>query len=361
MAETLTRIAAHELIICAARLLEVAGMPRERARIVGEVLVEGDLLGHTTHGLALLPAYLNAIQDGTMATGDDFAIVNDSGANVAWDGMRLPGPWLIRRGIELGMERAQEYGSFILSIRRSHHIACLAAYLAAVTDRGFMIILASSDPSVESVAPFGGTRRMITPNPLAAGIPTGGLPILLDISMSSTTNAMVTRLRDQGQKFQHPWLLDARGNPTTDPNSFFTEPPGSILPLGGADLGYKGFGLGLLIEALTSGLAGHGRADAKEGWGASVFLQILSPSFWGGEASFRRQMDALVTSAHESPPAAGHEKVRLPGERALSMRAEQLNKGVALQTSIEQPIREWALRLGIDMPFPPTRDTAKLC
>lgn len=344
------RFAANELVTCAARLLEAAGMPAERANSVAEVLVEGDLLGHTTHGLALLSAYLKAIEDGTMATRDEIVVVNDSGATVAWDGMRLPGPWLVKSGIELGMERSRKYGSFTLTIKRSHHIACLAAYLAEVAGQGFLILLASSDPSVESVAPFGGTQRMITPNPLAAGIPTSGRPILLDISMSTTTNAMVTRRRDQGETFEHPWLLDGQGNPTADPASFFTDPPGSILPLGGADLGYKGFGLGLLIEALTSGLGGHGRADAKEGWGASVFLQILSPDFWGGEANFRRQMDGLVATAHQSPPAAGHSKVRLPGERALTLRAEQLTYGVALQGSIETHLRTWAERLGVKMP-----------
>jgi L-lactate dehydrogenase len=105
----------------------------------------------------------------------------------------------VTRAVEKAMERAPEQGSFTIVIRRSHHIACLAAYLKSVTDRGMLLLLASSDPNTESVAPFGGTRRLITPNPLAVGIPTGGDPILIDISMSATTNGMTARARAEKQ------------------------------------------------------------------------------------------------------------------------------------------------------------------
>ena len=110
-----------------------------------------------------------------------------------------------------------------------------------------MIIIACSDPSTASVAPFGGTKRIYTPNPLAAGWPSPGGPVMIDVSMSITTNGMTGRLRNEGRQFDHPWLLDAQGAPTRDPNAFFTDPPGSLLPLGGVESGHKGFALGLLL------------------------------------------------------------------------------------------------------------------
>ncbi|WP_414476332.1 Ldh family oxidoreductase [Microvirga sp. M2] len=351
---TYERYSAGELIAFGAGLMHRVGVPEDRADRTVSILVEGDLLGHTTHGLALLPAYLDEVVKGSMATDVDVEVINDFGASAVWDGNRLPGPWLVSTGIELGLERVKQHGSFALAIRRSHHIGCLAAYLTLATDQGCVVIVSSSDPSVESVAPFGGTARMITPNPIAAGFPTSGQPILLDISMSTTTNAMVTRAHREGRDLPFPWLLDARGNATSDPSVFFAEPPGSILPLGGKDLGYKGFGLGLLIEALTSGLAGRGRADPKEGWGASVFIQLFCPEFFGGSEAFRRQMDFLVTTAHASPTATGHERVRLPGERALEHRHEQLRDGVALHPSIMPALHSWAGRLGVESPVPVT-------
>src|SRR6185503_15098642 len=118
-------------------------------------------------------------------------------------------------------------------IRRSHHIACLAAYLKRMTDRGLMALLNCSDPSMCSVAPFGGVTPVYTPNPMAAGIPTSGDPILLDISASLTTNGLTGRLHKAGQKLPHPWLQDAQGNATNDPAVLFSEPKGTLLPLGG--------------------------------------------------------------------------------------------------------------------------------
>ena len=91
--------------------------------------------------------------------------------------------------------------------------------------------------------------------------------MLLDVSMSTTTNAMTKRLYDEGGRLPGPWLVDADGRATDDPGVLFGEPKGALLPLGGQDLGHKGFALALLVEALTSGLAGHGRADAAEGVG----------------------------------------------------------------------------------------------
>ncbi len=85
------------------------------------------------------------------------------------------------------------------------------------------------------------------------------------------------------------------------PQSHFTEPKGALLPLGGLDAGHKGFALALLVEALTAGLAGHGRADPPAGWGGTVFVQVLDPEAFGGLAAFKRQMDCVAARARTTP------------------------------------------------------------
>lgn len=338
------------LLRFAQALLEAASLAPDRAATVADVLVEGDLLGHTTHGLALLPGYLNAIATGGMATEGEWEVVSDRGASVLWDGRRLPGPWLVARAIDLALERAAAHGTATVVIRRSHHIACLAAYLARATARGMVVLLQSSDPSVASVAPFGGTRAFITPNPMAAGFPTQGDPVLLDVSTSTTTNGLTGRLRSEGRTLGHPWLLDAAGQPTPDPAALFTDPPGSILPLGGLDSGHKGYALGLLVEALTAALGGFGRADPSEGWGAAVFLQVIDPAAFGGLDEFLRQTTWLADAARASPPVPGTDAVRLPGARGLALRRRQLAEGVALYPSIMPALAPWAERLGVPAP-----------
>jgi L-lactate dehydrogenase len=247
---------------------------------------------------------------------------------------------------------SREAGTGTVVIRRSHHIACLAAYLKRATDQGLAVIIECSDPTVIAVVPHGGTTPFITPNPLAAGLPTSGDPILIDVSMSITSMGYAKQQKEAGKILPGPWLIDDQGQATSDPAALFADPPGALLPLGGLDAGHKGFGLGLLIEAMTGGLAGHGRADPAEGWGASVFIQVLDPEAFGGLAAFRRQMDHLADAAHASRPRLEGEQVRLPGERGLQRYREAVANGVALYPAILPALQTWADKYGVAPPRP---------
>ncbi len=341
---------ASDLVAFATALLMRVGLDAEKAAAVAEILVEGDLLGHTTHGLALLPAYLADAEKGSMRVTGQPQIVADFPAAVTWDGGRLPGPWLVRRALDLAIPRAKAHGLCAVSIRRSHHIGCLAAYLQRVTEQGLMVLLTCSDPNVCSVAPHGGRREVFTPNPLAAAWPTAGEPVILDVSMSITTNGLTKRLHTEGRRFPGPWALTAEGEPTDDPGALYTNPPGTLLPMGGVDHGHKGYAFALLVEALTGALAGHGRADPGEGWGASVYLQVMNPACFGGVEEFRRQAEHVAAACRATPPRAGFERVRLPGESGLRRRAEQLAHGVALHPGILPALAPWAAKFGLTAP-----------
>ena len=323
-----------DLVELAARLLTASGVARDRALLIGELLVEADLMGHTTHGLALLPGYLRELAAGTMSAAGNPEVVRDTGACLTWDGRRLSGVWLTAAAIDEAVPRAQRYGTATVVIRRSHHIACLGAFLSRATRHGLMILIASSDPSVSSVAPFGGRTAVFTPDPFAVGIPTSDEPILIDTSASVTTNGMSARLAAEGRRFPHAWLLDAMGMPTDDPRVLSAQPPGTILPTGGLDHGHKGYGSALMIEALSMGLGGFGRAEPAEGWGASVFVQLLDPDAFAGGDAFRRQTDELVRACRAAAPRPGVERVRLPGEAALARRRRGLAEGVELYPGI---------------------------
>jgi LDH2 family malate/lactate/ureidoglycolate dehydrogenase len=340
------------LTTLADRLLAAGGLPADKARAVAEILVEGDLLGHTTHGLALLAPYLGELESGKMARDGDPLVLADVPAAVTWDGRRLPGPWLVLKAIEAATHRAVQYGTGTVVIRRSHHIACLAAYLQRATDQGLLMLLACSDPSTASVAPYGGLDPVFTPNPLAAGIPTGDAPVLIDISTSATTNGLTARLHREGRRLPASWVIDGNGRPSDDPAVLFTEPRGTILPLGGVDSGHKGFGLSLIVEALTGALAGHGRADPGEGWGATVFLQLIDPRAFAGQDAFTRQTGAIAGQCHASRPARAGSPVRLPGEQGLALAERQRAAGVALYPSILESLAPWARKLGVAMPTP---------
>jgi L-lactate dehydrogenase len=346
------RYPASALRAFASRLAQRAGLAADRADDVAAILVEGDLMGHTTHGLQLLGPYLQSLEDGTMTADGQPEVIADRGAALTWDGRFLPGPWLVLRAMGIAFARIPEHPVVTVAIRRSHHIGCLAAYLERATDRGLALLVLCSDPSVASVAPHGALAGRYTPNPLAFGFPTGGLPVLIDISASTTTNGLVARLNraGKGERLPGPWLVDHRGEATDDPAAFGTDPPGAILPLGGIDLGHKGFGLGLLVEALTSALAGYGRADGERRWGASVFLQVIDPAAFGGRDAFVRETSWLAEACRTAPVKPGAAPVRMPGERALKLREQRLAEGVALHPEILPSLAPWAEKLGVALP-----------
>lgn len=348
---TVRRIAADALRTFARCLLERAGMPADKAAAVGEVLVQGDLLGHTTHGVQLLPTYLAQIEDGNLTIHGEPQVLREGGAAACWDGRRLPGPWLMLRAIAWASERARQFGLGAVSIRRSHHIAALAVYAQRVADDGLMLLLMSSGPSGASVAPFGGLDPVFSPNPLAVGIPTGRDAITVDVSMSITTNTRSMQAAHAGTLLPGRWLMDEHGEPTDDPSVLVPPRRGTLLPLGGHDTGHKGYGLAMAVEAFTTGLAGHGRAEAVQPpYGATLFVQVIDPAGFAGTHALHRQMTAIADRCHASAPVNPSQPVRLPGERGQAMRRRQLDRGVEVAADAWDALARWADRLGVDVP-----------
>lgn len=331
-------------------LLGGAGMPADKAADVAEVLVEGDCLGKTTHGLALLPHYLREIESGGMRLDGDPAVVSDLGACLTWDGRKLPGPWLMRRAVDEAVGRAGRLGLGAVAMQRSHHTACLGAYLRRATDRGVLLLVALTDPAHASVAPFGGITPVLTSNPIAFGAPMEGDPVLVDMATAMLTNGTVAEHRRRGEPLPAPDLLDNQGRPSTDPNVIAATPPGSILPLGGLAAGHKGFALGLMVELLSGCLSGHGRASPSEGWSAAVLLLAIDPAAFGGREEYRRQVDRLAEACRASAPRPGFDRVVLPGEAAQQRRRQRLRDGVPVSAELMADLAARAARAGIAVP-----------
>ena len=341
----------------ATALLQAVGYDNEKAQITADCLINADMSGHTTHGLNLLPPYLNEAAEGKTKTTGNPEIIVDAAALSVWDGHYLPGLWLTFKAVDNAIARARNHGIGILSIRRCSHIGCLAVFLEAATSQGMMIILTCSDPSVESVAPYGGTKAIYTPNPIAFGIPAKDQPILIDISASITTNGMSARLAQKNETFSENCLLTSDGTPTSDPKAMTPtafgktgEPSGTILPIGGVFHGHKGFGLGLAIEALTQGLSGLGRADKIDQWGSGVFIQVINTESFAGKTTFEEITNYLAEECRKSPAAPWSKGVRIPGDRARTIRKEALNHGLELSPGIIKNLSPWATKYSIKEP-----------
>jgi LDH2 family malate/lactate/ureidoglycolate dehydrogenase len=344
------RFAPKDLHALSSALLKKAGMADNMVPTVSDILLLGDILGHDTHGLKLLPQYVDALESGGMAKGGSYSVVSDFKAAAVWDGNYLSGVWLTACAVDEAAKRAKEFGLGMIAIRHSHHIACLQAYLTRATDRGLVAFVTCSDPANRAVAPFGGIEPLLSPDPIAIGIPAGQQPILIDMSSSITTNGLTGRLAAAGQKLRSKWVQDAEGNATDDPTVLNTDPPGSLLPVGGLDHGHKGYSMALTVECLTQGLSGFGRKDNPDRWTASVLVQVIDPERFAGAKALDDQSAFIAETCRTSKPRPGVDSVKTPGEIEAKLQHEAATQGVPLSDGIVESLARTAAAHGIAFP-----------
>lgn len=332
-------------------LLIRAGMEQDKAAVTAGVLVEGDLIGHASHGVALLPWYVDSLADGTLCGQGTHEVVTDRGPAFVWDGRLLPGAWLLTQALDQACDRVTQYGVVTAAIRNSHHTCALSAFMRKVTERGLIVQLSVSNPAASRVAPYGGTKPLLTPNPLAMGFPTSADPVLIDVSCSITTTTMTQTLARQGELFPEAWGLTAAGEPTDDPREI-TERGGSLMPLGGASKGHKGYGLALMVDLLGQGLSGKGRANTESGpLAQSAFLQVIDPAFFAGLDAFTAQSDWTAGACRSNPPAAWNNgPVRVPGDSAARKRRKAMAEGVHIPEGPWSRLAQTAETLGVALP-----------
>jgi len=334
-------------------LFVAAKMDPDIAAGVARLLVLTDAMGRRTHGLAMAPLYLAEIEKGRMRVTGAAHVESDNGISAVWDADYLPGLWVVLQAIEVAMPRAAQLGITAIGIRKSHHIGCLAALVKQAADKGFIALLFNSDPSGKRVAPFGGTEPLYTPNPYAIGYPGEDHPVLIDTCASITTVSMTRQKFAAGEQFDQEWLIDADGKPTRDPAVLENrDPPGSLLPVGGFEYGHKGFGLGLMVEALSQGLSGHGRADAPTRWGGSTFLQVIDPRKFAGIEAFHQQADFFSEQCRANRPIDPAKPVRVPGDQAARGIAEATANGIEHDAATWAALQPWMDKLKVQVREP---------
>ncbi|MEJ8857549.1 Ldh family oxidoreductase [Variovorax robiniae] len=333
-------------------LLCAAGLDKERAMAVARRMIEADLLGHRTHGLQQLAIYLERLGDGRIATSGEIEVLSDSGANFSWTCARLPGAWAMERLVSQALERSTQHPVVTVTLSNCSHIGALQAYLEDIADQKLLALLMVTDPGVASMAPPGGIDPVITSNPIAACIPTHGDPILIDQTTTLVSNGAVAQHAAQGMLLPGNWVRDNQGRPSNDPHVLSATPPGTLMPLGGEDFGYKGFAFGLLVDAFALALSGFGRDQPRVRGAQGVFLQLMDPAHFGlGKAGFLDATTALVEQCRTARPATGGNGVRLPGERALKDKKAQLANGIVFSQDVLTVLDAWAVRLGTDLRF----------
>lgn len=345
------RFKAADLLDFATQVLVRSGASPHIARITATYLLEGDLLGFSTHGLKRL--YFNAklLADGVSRGDGEIEVLVDRAAVATWDAHFLPGPYVASLAVEEACRKARAAGTATIVVRRTQHVASLAAYLQIATRQGLLVHLMCSTPAQSSVAPFGGCQPVFSPNPFAIGVPTADQPVLMDISLSMTAAGKIRQYWERGESL--PWhaLIRSDGQISDDPTDYIEGQGAAIMPLGGTDLGYKGYGLCLMSELWTMALSNYGRLQGQaDGESNSLFVQVLDPAAFGSTAEFTKVTEDLLQQVRACEPIDENQPVRIPGQRSLQRRAEQLRDGVDLEDSIVGRLQRCAERFEVTLP-----------
>jgi LDH2 family malate/lactate/ureidoglycolate dehydrogenase len=323
-------------------------MDDEKAHDTSEILIEADMMGHSTHGVRLLPLYIRDIEMGNMKVKGEEVVIKDFVGSVTIDGKNLPGIWLTKKALKLASKRAKKFGTATVLIRNSHHNGALATYMLPIVNKGLIGIIKSSVPSTATVAPFGGTKALLSPDPMALAYPTNNKPVIIDISASITTNNMIADKISKKELFDFDCLLTSEGTPTNDPLEVQNN-NGTVMPIGGLQYGHKGFGLALGIEALSQGLSGSGRSKKPKSMNLSTFVQVIDPEAFSGLAAFKDEMTFLSRECIDNPAIDKNNKVRMPGEKALLRRENAIRYGIKLSRETLENLENIAQKFKIKL------------
>jgi uncharacterized oxidoreductase len=325
-------IASSELTRFATELLTAGGLGADEARLVAESLVGANLRGHDSHGVMRIPYYLDSVAKGDLVPAAAFSTIKESPTTLVADGGWGFGQTQASRLTEALVRKAYASGIGLGTIVHCGHIGRLGEYCERAAEAGLVsMVMVNTHGHARRVAPPGGKAPRLGTNPLAIGSPAKNGPIVLDFGTSATAEGKVRVKKIAGQLCPDGWLLDANGKPTNDPNTLYGDPPGTILPMGGAQA-YKGFGLALMVEifagALSGGMTIRERPINQNG--NCVFMLLLDPEHLGGRRHFADEIAQLSTFIRDCPRVEGVSEIQLPGDPERRFLADRAKNGIPL-------------------------------
>ena len=324
----------EELERWVAGIFQKEGLSGEHAQTVAKVLVWADLRGMDTHGVVRVPRYVDLIRAGDLNARPAMAPRNDSAACVLLEADRAAGPVAMLKAAELAMGKAREAGAGICLVRGTTHTAALGYYTQFAAEAGMAAIAFSA--STANMAYHGARAAGVSTAPLALAVPGEDGPIALDMASSIISNGTLMQARRTGEPLPAGAALDSRGEITTDARAA-TMP----LPLGGA----KGSGLALIIECLTSLMAGNPilaevleRTPLGLRHRQNAAVLAIDVARFVEPATFRREAGRLARAIKALPPQPGME-ILLPGERGARNAERRRREGIPLPKSVYEALR----------------------
>jgi uncharacterized oxidoreductase len=343
-------IAAPALTAIATSIVAGGGSEPREAELVASNLVAANLAGHDSHGVGMLPRYVEVLVEGDLLPNEHPSIELDTGPLLRVDGRAGYGQVIGHESMELGVARAKTHGICVVGIRNSHHLGRIGHWAEQCLAEGLVSIHFVNVLHRPLVAPFAGRDARYSTNPFCVGIPLEGRdPFVLDMATSRVAHGKIRVAYNKGQALAPGNLLDAAGEPTTDPKHAFADPLGALLPFGE----HKGYGLAVACELMGGAVAGgktlHTGDDDRKQIINNMLSILIDPRIYGTADTCATQANAFVEWVKQSPPR-GDGSVLIAGDPERRMRAARLADGIPVDVTTWDQIRAAGAKVGVSVP-----------
>jgi uncharacterized oxidoreductase len=338
----------------AATIFIASGSTTAEAEKVASNLVMANLSGHDSHGVGMLPRYVDAVLEGGLTPNASVKTLLDAGSLLSLNGQRGYGQVIGEQAMALGMARAKTHGSCIMALAESHHLGRIGHFAEMAVAQGLVSLHFVNVMSRPVVAAWGGADGRYGTNPCCIGIPLKDQPpFILDFATSRVAQGKMRVAHNQGKSVQPGLLIDEHGQPTTDPgvvvvpqaNGFF----GALMPFGE----HKGYGLAVACELLGGALTGGGTWHHPTSGARAVYNSMLTilidPNKLGTQSVMETEALAFVEWLRKSPPADGVDAVQIAGEPERRARLERERDGIEIDGETWREILMAAQKVGVNL------------
>ena len=339
-------ISSSELLAVTVRVLHAAGLPQTQAEVAAHHLVESNLVGHDSHGVIRIPAYVRGLQSGELKPVGQQKVVRETPCSRVIDANGSFGIVLAYEAMQTAIDMALSNTFGAVAVHHSGHIGRLGAYppMAAERDCIGAVLL---NGGAQFVAPYGGTARRLPPNPVAICVPSERGPApMLDITTSMAAGGKVDVYRARGLPVPGDWLIDGNGQPVTDAERF-RDGDVAMLPFGGS-VGYKGYGLAFMIDAIAGALSWAGCSAESPTRGGSGYLALaIKVESFIDPVEYRREVQKLIDWVRSSPDMPRTGPVRIPGDIEEESRLARLADGIPVEQATWNAIKDAGASVGV--------------
>jgi LDH2 family malate/lactate/ureidoglycolate dehydrogenase len=333
--------------------LVALGLPDADAATVATLMARADLQGSDGHGVTRLPSYARRIRAGGVNVRPDIRIVQDHPGTALIDGDNGMGHLVMTRAADIAVEKARTTGIGWVNSQFSNHAGPASLY-ASMPLAHDMIGLYFAVGNANHLPPWGGLDMLLSTNPIAAAIPAQDeQPIVLDMATTVAAYGKVKTKALRGETMPEGWMVDRQGKPLTDPKR---AEEGMLLPLGGMEAGYKGYGLALIIGLLAGTLGGAAMGkhvidfnhDDSSVTNTGQAIAAINVAAFGDVSGFKTRVDGLIRDLRGSSRMPGVERILVPGERSHETRAIRTANGIPIDPALLRGLDRLAHELGIE-------------